>query len=86
KRSRQETHISQQSGSGTGEGRGSKKPGPHVPSDDASEEQLSKTSSDEKEVGHEEEGKSNDDSDNGSDKDSEETFKSRAGKDGDDDD
>nr|GFA79458.1 hypothetical protein [Tanacetum cinerariifolium] len=59
--SRQETHISQQSGSGTGEATGSKPGVPDVPSDD-SEEELS------------------------SDKDSEETVKSRAGKDGDDDD
>nr|GFD07135.1 hypothetical protein [Tanacetum cinerariifolium] len=35
KRSRQETHISQQSGSGTGEGTGSKPGVPDVPSDDS---------------------------------------------------
>nr|GFC24287.1 hypothetical protein [Tanacetum cinerariifolium] len=40
KRSKQETHISQQSGSGTGEGTGSKPGIPDVPSDD-SEEELS---------------------------------------------
>nr|GFB06829.1 hypothetical protein [Tanacetum cinerariifolium] len=86
KRSRQETHISQQSGSGTGEGTGSKPGVPDVPSDD-SEEELSWKSSDDEEVGsHEEGNESNDDSDNGSDKDSEETVKSGAGKDGDDDD
>nr|GFD04683.1 hypothetical protein [Tanacetum cinerariifolium] len=46
KRSRQETHISQQqSGSGTGEGTGSKPGVPDVPSD-ASEEELSWKSSD----------------------------------------
>nr|GFB24653.1 hypothetical protein [Tanacetum cinerariifolium] len=83
KRSRQETHISQQSGSGTGEGTGSKPGVPDVPSDDF-EEELSWKSSDDEEVGSYEEGKeSNDDSYDGSDKDSEETVKSGAGKDGD---
>nr|GFC47337.1 hypothetical protein [Tanacetum cinerariifolium] len=79
KRSRQETHISQQqSGSGTGEGTGSKQGVSDVPSDD-SEEELSWKSSDDEEVGSQEEGnESNDDSDDGSDKDSEETVKSRA--------
>nr|GFC94849.1 hypothetical protein [Tanacetum cinerariifolium] len=73
KRSRQETHISQQSGSGTGEGTGSKPGVLDVPSDD-SEEELSWKSSDDEEVGSHEEGKeSNDDSDDGSDKDSKET-------------
>nr|GFC83467.1 hypothetical protein [Tanacetum cinerariifolium] len=44
-------------------------------------------SSDDEEVGsHEEDKESNDDSDEGSDKDSDETVKSRAGKDGDEDD
>nr|GFC40389.1 hypothetical protein [Tanacetum cinerariifolium] len=70
KRSRQETHILQLSGSGTGEGT-----------------ELSWKSSDDEEVGSHEEGKeSNDDSYDGRDKDSEETVKSEAGKDGDDDD
>nr|GFC84949.1 integrase, catalytic region, zinc finger, CCHC-type, peptidase aspartic, catalytic [Tanacetum cinerariifolium] len=51
------------------------------------EEELSWKSSDDEEVGSQEEGnESNDDSDDGSDKDSEETVKSVAGKDGDDDD
>nr|GEX45665.1 hypothetical protein [Tanacetum cinerariifolium] len=78
KRSRQETHISQQSGSCTGEGTGSKLGVPDVPSDN-SEEELSWKSSDDEEVGSHEEGKeSNDDSDDGSDKDSEETVKSGA--------
>nr|GFB08195.1 hypothetical protein [Tanacetum cinerariifolium] len=82
KRSRRETHISQQSGEGTGS-----KPGvPDVPSDDSEEELLWKSSDDE-EVGSQEEGnESNDDSDDGSDKDSKETVKYGAGKDGDDDD
>nr|GFD47258.1 hypothetical protein [Tanacetum cinerariifolium] len=40
KRSRQETHVSQQRGSGTDEGTGSKPGVPDVPSDD-SEEELS---------------------------------------------
>nr|GFA53066.1 hypothetical protein [Tanacetum cinerariifolium] len=100
KQSRQETHISQQSGSDTGEGTGSKPGVPDVPSDD-SEEELSWKSSDDEEVGSHEEGKESDDdsdegSDNdsgktvksgaGSDNDSEETVKSGAGKDGDEDD
>nr|GFC35339.1 hypothetical protein [Tanacetum cinerariifolium] len=81
-----ETHISQQSSSGTGKGTGSKPGVPDVPSDD-SEEELSWKSSKEEEVGGQEEGnESNDDSDDGSDKDSEETVKSGAGKDSDEDD
>nr|GFB69458.1 hypothetical protein [Tanacetum cinerariifolium] len=79
KRSRQETHISQQSGSGTHEGTGSKPGVPDVPSDD-SEEELSWKSSDDEDVGSHEEGKesdeSDDDRDEGSDNDSEETIKS----------
>nr|GFD39777.1 hypothetical protein [Tanacetum cinerariifolium] len=72
KQSRQETHISQQSGLGTGEGTGSKPGVPDVPSDD-SEEELSWKSSDDEEVGSHEEGKESDvDSDEGSDKDSDE--------------
>nr|GFD29993.1 hypothetical protein [Tanacetum cinerariifolium] len=50
-----ETHISQQSGSGTGEGTGSKSGVQDVPSDD-SEEELSWKSSDDEEVGGQEEG------------------------------
>nr|GEZ07717.1 hypothetical protein [Tanacetum cinerariifolium] len=49
KRSRQETHISQQSSSGTDEGTGSKPGVPDVPSDD-SEEELSWKSSDDEDV------------------------------------
>nr|GFB28479.1 hypothetical protein [Tanacetum cinerariifolium] len=75
KRSRQKTHISQQSGSDTGEGTGSKPGVPDVPSDDSEEELF-----------HEEGKESDDDSDEGSDKDSDETAKSGAGKDGDEDD
>nr|GFC38717.1 hypothetical protein [Tanacetum cinerariifolium] len=72
------THISQQSGSGTGEGTGSKPGVPDVPSDDL-EEELSWKSSDDKEVGSHEAGKESDvDSDEGSDKDSDETVKSGA--------
>nr|GFB49966.1 hypothetical protein [Tanacetum cinerariifolium] len=48
KRSRQETHISQQRGSGTDEGTGSRPGVPDVPSDD-SEEELSWNSSDDEE-------------------------------------
>nr|GFC23891.1 hypothetical protein [Tanacetum cinerariifolium] len=50
KRSRQETQISQQRGSGTYEGTGSKPGVPDIPSDD-SEEELSWNSSDDEDVG-----------------------------------
>nr|GEZ97735.1 hypothetical protein [Tanacetum cinerariifolium] len=50
KRSRQETHISQQCGSGTDEGTGSKPGVLDVPTDD-SEEELSWNSSDDEDVG-----------------------------------
>nr|GFD10091.1 hypothetical protein [Tanacetum cinerariifolium] len=56
KRSRLETHISQQSGSGTDEGTGSKPGVLDVPFDD-SEEELSWKSSDDEDVGSHEEGK-----------------------------
>nr|GEY14388.1 hypothetical protein [Tanacetum cinerariifolium] len=83
KRSRQETHISQQSGSGTDEGAGFKPGVPDVPSDD-SEEELSWKSSDDEDVGGHEEGnksdESDDDRDEGSDDDSEETVKAGAGR------
>nr|GEZ48769.1 hypothetical protein [Tanacetum cinerariifolium] len=49
KRSRQETHISQQGGSSTDEGTGSKPGVPNVPSDD-SQEEISWNSSDEEDV------------------------------------
>nr|GFA59519.1 hypothetical protein [Tanacetum cinerariifolium] len=55
----QETHISQQSGSGTDEGTGSKPGVPDVPSDN-SEEELSWNSSDDEDVGSHEEGKESD--------------------------
>nr|GFD42853.1 hypothetical protein [Tanacetum cinerariifolium] len=70
KRSRQETHISQQSGSGTGEGTGSKPGVPDVPSDD-SEEELSWKSSDDKKV----DGDEDDDEDDDDDDEEEETPK-----------
>nr|GFB80050.1 hypothetical protein [Tanacetum cinerariifolium] len=89
KRSRQETHISQQCGSGTDEGTGSKPGVPDVPSDD-SEEEISWNSSDDKDVGGHEEGnksdESDDDRDEGSYDDSDETVKAGAGKDDDDND
>nr|GFD50401.1 hypothetical protein [Tanacetum cinerariifolium] len=50
-----EMHISQQSGSGTGEETGSKPGVPDVPSDDSGEE-LSWKSSDDEDVGSHEEG------------------------------
>nr|GFC08929.1 hypothetical protein [Tanacetum cinerariifolium] len=85
----QETYISQQSGSGTDEGTGSKPGVPDVPSDD-SEEELSWKFFDDEDVGSHEEGKesdeSDDDRDEGSDNDSDEAVKSGAGKDDDGDD
>nr|GFC79041.1 hypothetical protein [Tanacetum cinerariifolium] len=66
KRSRRETHISQQSGSGTGEGTGSKPGVPDVPSDD-SEEELSWKSSDDEDIGSHEKGKESDESNDASD-------------------
>nr|GFA74535.1 hypothetical protein [Tanacetum cinerariifolium] len=81
KRSRQETHISQQSGSGTDEGTGSKPGVSDVPSDDSKEE-FSWNSSDDEDVGGHEEGnksdESDDDRDEGSDDDSDETVKAGA--------
>nr|GFD21449.1 hypothetical protein [Tanacetum cinerariifolium] len=59
KKSRQETHISQQSGSGIDEGTGSKPGVPDVPSDD-SEEELSWNASDDEDVGGYEEGNKSD--------------------------
>nr|GFB09708.1 hypothetical protein [Tanacetum cinerariifolium] len=66
KRSRQETHISQQRGSGTDEETGSKPGVPDVPSNE-SEEELSWNSSDDEDVGGQDEGDKNDESDDGSD-------------------
>nr|GFC39728.1 hypothetical protein [Tanacetum cinerariifolium] len=57
--SRQETHISQQRGSGTYEGTGSRPRVPDVPSDDSKEE-LSWNSSDDEDVGGQDEGDKND--------------------------
>nr|GFA93626.1 hypothetical protein [Tanacetum cinerariifolium] len=89
KRSRQETHISQQRGSGTDEGTGSKPGVPDVLSDE-SEEELSWNSSDDEDVGGHEEGDKSDESDDerdeGSDDDSDETVKAGSGKDDDDND
>nr|GEX89209.1 hypothetical protein [Tanacetum cinerariifolium] len=89
KRSRQETHISQQRGSGTDEGTGSKPRVLDVPSND-SEEELSWNSSDDEDVGGHEEGNKSDESDDerdeGSNDDSNETVKAGAGKDDDDND
>nr|GFA93709.1 hypothetical protein [Tanacetum cinerariifolium] len=61
KRSRHETHISQQIGSGTCEGTGSKPGVPDVPSDDSKEEISCKSSEDEEVGGQEEGNESNDD-------------------------
>nr|GFC54412.1 hypothetical protein [Tanacetum cinerariifolium] len=82
KRSRQETHISQQRGSGTDEGTGSRLGVPDVPSDD-SEEELTWDSSDDEDVDEqtkgtkESEGDKTDksDDDNDDDDDEEETTK-----------
>nr|GFD18463.1 hypothetical protein [Tanacetum cinerariifolium] len=62
KRSRQETHISQQSGSGTDDGTVSKPGVPDVPSDHSKDE-LSWNSSDDEDVGGHEEGNKSDESD-----------------------
>nr|GFC43802.1 hypothetical protein [Tanacetum cinerariifolium] len=89
KRSRQETYISQQRGSVTDEGTGSKPGVLGVPSD-GSEEELSWNSSDGEDVGGHEEGNKSDESDDerneGSDDYSDETVKAGAGKDDDDND
>nr|GEZ41418.1 hypothetical protein [Tanacetum cinerariifolium] len=71
KRSRQETHISQQRGSDTDEGTGSKPGVPDVPSDD-SEEEISWNSSDDEDVGGHEEGNKSDESDDEHDDDNDE--------------
>nr|GFA80674.1 hypothetical protein [Tanacetum cinerariifolium] len=81
KRSRQKSNISQQRGSGTDKGNGSKPGVPDVPSDD-SEEEISWNSSDDEDVGGHEEGDKSDESDD----DSDETVKAGAGKDDDNDD
>nr|GEZ47091.1 hypothetical protein [Tanacetum cinerariifolium] len=78
KRSRQETHISQQRGFGTDEGTGSRPGVPDVPSDDSKEE-LSWNSSDNEDIGVQtkgsEESDNDDGSDEGSDDDNDETVK-----------
>nr|GEY97617.1 hypothetical protein [Tanacetum cinerariifolium] len=74
RRSRQETHISQQGYSSTDEGTGSKPGVPDVPSDD-SEEEISWNSSDDEDVDvqdkdrDDDKGKKNDESDDGKDND-----------------
>nr|GFB48972.1 hypothetical protein [Tanacetum cinerariifolium] len=89
KKSRQETQISQQHGSGTGEGTGSRPGVSDVPSDDL-EEELSWNFSDDEDVGGHDEGNKSDESDDerdeGSDDDSDETVKAGSGKDDDDND
>nr|GFA55703.1 hypothetical protein [Tanacetum cinerariifolium] len=89
KRSSQETHISQQHGSGTDEGTGSRPGVPDVPSDDL-EEELSWNSFDDEDVGGQDKGDKNDESDDGSDEgsddDNDETVKAGSEKDKDDDD
>nr|GFA70711.1 hypothetical protein [Tanacetum cinerariifolium] len=91
KRSRQETHISQQCGSGTDEGTGSRPRVSDVPSDDL-EEELSWNSSEDKDVdeqtkGREEsEGDKTDESDDDNDDDNVETVKAGSKSDKDDDD
>nr|GFA22047.1 hypothetical protein [Tanacetum cinerariifolium] len=91
KKGRQETHVSQQRGSSTDEGTGSRPGVPDVPSDD-SEEELSWNSSgdeegDEQTKGREEsEGDKTDESDDRSDDDNDETIKAGSESDKDDDD
>nr|GFD02714.1 hypothetical protein [Tanacetum cinerariifolium] len=92
KRSRQETHISQQRGSGTDEGTGSRPGVPDVPSDD-SEEELSWNSSDDEDVDEQTKGRkesegdktdeSDDESDDSNDDDNDETVKAGSDKDDD---
>nr|GFB67885.1 hypothetical protein [Tanacetum cinerariifolium] len=95
KRSRQETHISQQRGFGTDEETGSRPGVPDVPSDD-SEEELSWNSSDDEDVDEQTKGReesegdktneSDDGSDDGNDDDNDETIKAGSERDEDDDD
>nr|GEZ86449.1 hypothetical protein [Tanacetum cinerariifolium] len=95
KKSRQETHISQQRGSGTDEGTGSRPGVSDVPSDD-SEEELSWNSSDNEEGDEQTKGReesegdktneSDDGSDDGNDNDDDETVKAGSESDKDDDD
>nr|GEZ74838.1 hypothetical protein [Tanacetum cinerariifolium] len=95
KRSKQETHISQQRGTGTDEGTGSRPGVPKVPSDD-SEEELSWNSSDDEDVDEHTKGReeseedktdeSDDGSDDGNDDDNDETVKVGSERDEDDDD
>nr|GEY43921.1 hypothetical protein [Tanacetum cinerariifolium] len=95
KRSRQETQISQQRGSGTDEGTGFKPGVPDVSSDD-SEEELSWNSFDDEDVDEQTKGReesegdktneSDDGSDNGNDDDNDETVKAGSERDEDDDD
>nr|GEZ70461.1 hypothetical protein [Tanacetum cinerariifolium] len=95
KRSRQETHISQQRGFGTDEGTGSRPGVLDVPSDD-SEEELSWNSSDDEDVDEQTKGReeneedktdeSDDRSDDDNDDDNDETVKAGSERDEDDDD
>nr|GFD24745.1 hypothetical protein [Tanacetum cinerariifolium] len=84
-RSRQETHISQQRGSSTDEGTGSRPGVLDVPFDD-SEEELSWNSSDDEDVDEqtkgrgESEGDKTDESDDGNDDDNDETIKAGSDK------
>nr|GEZ42034.1 hypothetical protein [Tanacetum cinerariifolium] len=89
KMSRQKTHISQQRSFSTDEGTGSRPGVPDVPSDD-SEEELSWNSSDDEDVGGQDEGDKSDESDDGSDEgsddDNDETVNDGSDKDDDDND
>nr|GEV65624.1 hypothetical protein [Tanacetum cinerariifolium] len=87
KKSRQETHISQQRGSGTDEGTGSRPGVPDVPSDD-SEEELSWNSSDDEDVDEQTKGREESEGDktDESDDDNDETIKAGSDKDDDDND
>nr|GEX05737.1 hypothetical protein [Tanacetum cinerariifolium] len=75
KRSRHETHISQQSGSGTGEGTGSKPGVPDVPSDDSEEELSDKDSDETVKYGAGKDGDEDDDEDDDDDDEEEGTAK-----------
>nr|GFB74261.1 hypothetical protein [Tanacetum cinerariifolium] len=85
KRSRQETHISQQGGSSTDEGTGSKPGVPDVPSDD-SEEEISWNSSDDEDVDDQTKGRDDNDGEKTDESDADDDDQDDAEKDNDDDD
>nr|GEZ48115.1 hypothetical protein [Tanacetum cinerariifolium] len=85
KRSRQETHTSQQGGSNTDEGTGSKPGVPDVPSDD-SEEEISWNSSDDEDVDDQTKGRDDNEGEKTDESDADDDDQDEAEKDNDDDD